>query len=453
MSKQLTAIIYVRESTKDQDWESQLLECREYCKKKNLKIICEYMDQMSGARNDRKGFLELNDRIANKDFHVLVVWELSRTTRDFITYRALMQTMKEADIELHSLQEGILTNDEDVDRNFGIDIMALLNERERKIIGRRIKTRFKFFTESGLWKGGKLPFGYDCVDKILIPNVDSEKVKEIFNLFVEGVTVPDIAKKLGFPDFRRLYRILYNPVYMGKLKLNETEITNGKIKKNQNYQIIDGKHEAIISEDIFSLANDLLEKNRRRNYSESYLFKNITCFCHGRMYPTKRKNGTTVYICIKCGTAIRGQSIEDMIFKILKSQLNEFQLLDEVNLNPNNPKTKLTLLNKELQKLSIQEEKLTTKYLEDKISSNIFDKMSKDLKIKKNNLEKEIEKNKKQVTAPITTINNREIFEKYIKKLEKNPDIEKKKKILNLIISEVKMINNFRGIIISNLLE
>lgn len=453
MSKQLTAIIYVRESTKDQDWESQLLECREYCKRKNLKIICEYMDQMSGARNDRKGFLELNDRIANKDFNVLVVWELSRTTRDFITYRALMQTMKEADIELHSLQEGILTNDEDVDRNFGIDIMALLNERERKIIGRRIKIRFKFFTENGLWKGGRLPFGYDCVDKILVPNSDAEKVKEIFNLFIEGETVPDIARKLGFSDYKRLYRIMSNPVYVGNLKLNEREVVNDKKLHNKNYQVVQGKHEAIISEETFNIVNDTIEKNRRYSHSDSYLFKNIYCFCGGKMYPNKQKTGKSVYTCIKCHTTLQSDLIENMIFKTLKSQLNEIQLLDEVNLNPNNPKVKLALLTKEINKINIQEEKLTSKYLEDKISSGIFDKLSKDLKIKKSNIEKEIEKNKKQVVAPVTTINNREIFEKYIKKLEKNPDIEKKKKILNLIISEVKMVNHFRGIIISNLLE
>lgn len=452
-NKQLTAIIYVRESTKDQDWESQLLECREYCKRKNLKIICEYMDQMSGARNDRRGFLELNDRIANKDFNVLVVWELSRTTRDFITYRALMQTMKEADIELHSLQEGILTNDEDVDRNFGIDIMALLNERERKIIGRRIKTRFKFFTENGLWKGGRLPFGYDCVDKILVPNSDAEKVKEIFNLFIEGETVPDIARKLGFSDYKRLYRIMSNPVYIGNLKLNEREIVNDKKLYNKNYQVVKGKHEAIISEETFNIVNDTIEKSRRYSHSDSYLFKNIYCFCGGKMYPNKQKNGKSVYICIKCHTTLQSDLIEHMVFKTLNSQLNEIQLLDEINLNPNNPKVKVTLLTKEINRINVQEEKLTSKYLEDKISSGIFDKLSKELKIKKNNIEKEIEKNKKQIVAPVTTINNREIFEKYIKKLENNPNIEKKKKILNLIISEVKMVNHFRGIIISNLLE
>ncbi len=156
--KNKKGIIYVRESTKDQDWEAQLIECRNYAAKLGIEVIKEYVDQMSGARNDRKGFIELQDDIKNAEFDILILWELSRATRDFITYRLLFQSLKEAEVELHSLQEGILATDDDIDKNFGIDIMALLNERERKIVGRRIKIRKDSLRHSGKWGGNNSPW-------------------------------------------------------------------------------------------------------------------------------------------------------------------------------------------------------------------------------------------------------------------------------------------------------
>ncbi|MGL4566947.1 MAG: recombinase family protein [Fusobacteriaceae bacterium] len=447
------AVIYVRESTREQDWESQLMECREYCRIKGFTILHEFMDQMSGARNDRKGFLELNDKIANKEFDYLVVWELSRTTRDFITYRTLLQEMRDSNIELHSLQEGILSTDEDIDKEFGIDIMALMNERERKVAGRRIKTRIKFHTENGLWKGGSLPIGYECgPDKILVPNKDAPMIKEIFELFFKGEAVPNIAKKFGFSDFRKLYRILKNPVYMGKLKLNETSILNKKKIYNKGYEIVLGKHEPIISEETFNFVNETLATGKRKTHSDNYLFKTVTCHCTGSMYPNKLKNGSVSYFCVKCHSGITSKNLEEMVFGILKSQLDMMEILKDVSLDPNNPQVKIKIYSHELSKLITQEEKLTGKYLEEKISETIFDKKIEEIKSRRFFLNREIDKLSKISQNKNMAIDNRGIFSNYIKKLESTTDVQKKKKILNLIISEVKMVNKFRGVIVSNLL-
>ena len=54
--------------------------------------------------------------------------------------RQTLIRMKELGKELYSLQEGLLTEN-DLDKEFSTDIVALVNSHERKRIGRRIKIR------------------------------------------------------------------------------------------------------------------------------------------------------------------------------------------------------------------------------------------------------------------------------------------------------------------------
>ena len=283
------AVIYIRESTKFQDPDTQEKECRAYCKENNFQIIKTYRDIASGKKNDRKGFLEMLDDLDEDKFDILVLWELSRSTRDFITYKTLLDTLNQNNKELHSLQEGILTQD-DIDVEFSNDIRALINVHERKRVGRRIKFRKNFKTREGYWTNGQAPFGYKLENGILIPHEDNSLiVKEIFELFIDGISIGEISKKFNIP-LRRISRILSNVVYLGKLKVNETEIINDKRIKNKNVEIVNGRHEAIISEDIFSLANSLKRKKPSKYKDGRFILPNVYWWNGERMYPCSNSN-------------------------------------------------------------------------------------------------------------------------------------------------------------------
>ena len=229
------------------------------------------------------------DDLDEDKFDILVLWELSRSTRDFITYKTLLDTLNQNNKELHSLQEGILTQD-DIDVEFSNDIRALINVHERKRVGRRIKFRKNFKTREGYWTNGQAPFGYKLENGILIPHEDNSLiVKEIFELFIDGISIGEISKKFNIP-LRRISRILSNVVYLGKLKVNETEIINDKRIKNKNVEIVNGRHEAIISEDIFSLANSLKRKKPSKYKDGRFILPNVYWWNGERMYPCSNSN-------------------------------------------------------------------------------------------------------------------------------------------------------------------
>lgn len=278
------AVIYIRESTKFQDPDTQEKECRAYCKENDFQIVKTYRDIASGKKNDRKGFLQMLDDLDEDRFDVLVLWELSRSTRDFITYKTLLDTLIQNNKELHSLQEGILTQD-DIDVEFSNDIRALINAHERKRVGRRIKFRKNFKTREGYWTNGQAPFGYKLDNGVLIPDEEEAPVvKEIFELFIAGATIREIGEKFNIP-WRRISRVLTNVVYLGKLKVNETEMINDKRVRNKEVEIIEGKHAAIINEDTFSLANSLKRKKPNKYKNGKFILPNVYCWTGERMYP------------------------------------------------------------------------------------------------------------------------------------------------------------------------
>ena len=72
----------------------------------------------------------------------------------FSTYKTTLMRMKELGKELYSLQEGTLTED-DLDKEFSTDIVALVNSHERKRVGRRVKIRREFATREREMDGRK----------------------------------------------------------------------------------------------------------------------------------------------------------------------------------------------------------------------------------------------------------------------------------------------------------
>ena len=66
------------------------------------------------------------------------------------------------------------------------------------------------------------------------------KVKEIFEMWAEGIDYKVISKKFGIPK-STLYQIIKNQVYLGKIKY-----------RGELYQ---GKHKAIIDQELFDKAN------------------------------------------------------------------------------------------------------------------------------------------------------------------------------------------------------
>lgn len=80
----MRAAIYARVSTKDkgQDTENQLVQLREYARRQQWEITCEYIDHESGKTGDRDAFWQLFAAASRCKFDVVLVWALDRFTRE-----------------------------------------------------------------------------------------------------------------------------------------------------------------------------------------------------------------------------------------------------------------------------------------------------------------------------------------------------------------------------------
>lgn len=440
------AVIYIRESTKFQDPDTQEKECKAYCKENNFQIIKTYRNIASGKKNDRKGFLEMLDDLDEDRFDVLVLWELSRSTRDFITYKTLLDTLNQNNKELHSLQEGILTQD-DIDVEFSNDIRALINVHERKRVGRRIKFRKNFKTREGYWTNGKAPFGYKLDNGVLIPDEEEAPVvREIFELFIIGATIREIGEKFNIP-WRRISRILTNVVYLGKLKVNETEMINDKRIRNKEIEIIEGKHTAIINEDTFSLANSLKRKKPNKYKNGKFILPNVYCWTGERMYPftsLKQEYYSTKFSKYYIDREFLEKIVLDNILNFNFDTLNEnIEIVDYTE--------RRDFYKKEVEKLKNNEKKLLKKYLDNVITEEVFDTFMQENKKNIIDFEKKISEIEKLMLNSSKKEDNAKLLKEYIKALKNTKDRVQLQQILNILISEIRLVNNFRCVVITTI--
>ena len=76
--------LYARVSTKDkrQDTENQLLQLREYCRKRGWQIAAEYVDHESGGTSRRPKFQQMFRDAQRRLFDLVLFWSLDRLSRE-----------------------------------------------------------------------------------------------------------------------------------------------------------------------------------------------------------------------------------------------------------------------------------------------------------------------------------------------------------------------------------
>lgn len=446
------AVIYIRESTNFQDPESQYQECLAFCEKNNFEVIKKYQDIASGKSNTRKEFIEMQQDMEDNLFDIVVLLELSRSTRDFIIYKLMIQRMYEINIELYSLQEGKLTED-NIDSEFSNDIRALVNSHERKRVSRRVKFRKQYAKSQGIWTGGVAPLGYKLINsQLIIDEEEALKVKEIFQLYIDGNSCATIAKKFGFQDSKKIMRMLTNPIYIGKLKQNETEMINDKRVHHADYKIVQGKHEPIISEDIFNLCT-VIRKNKIKTpyHKTDFILKNVVDYTGQKMYPAIKNNQKPYYAGKNGDSYISAEYLEDLVIKELTDEINKFTVLNDIETQYENIIDRKKFYTVEINKLKTKDEKVIRLYLDEKITEKKFNLLSNEIKSSIKTYEKQLEELISLERRQINVKDNCKLLQEYLVRLQNTSDRESMKKLLNAIIFEIRLINDFRIMVITNL--
>ena len=244
--------IYVRVSTDMQGEESienQIDRCKHYLQFKGFKADTAEVisDIASGADDGRKGLSQLMEKINNKEIDVLIVTELSRLSRKIKTLINIIEAVKSNDIVIIAVIQNI-----DTATPMGkamILMTGLFAELERDNLKQRVKNTMDTKARNGNHTGGVAPYGYDLINKELVPNPEkSEIIKKLFNDFILGVSLSDLSKTYDI-RLSTVRRILVSPTYIGT-KVYGTRIVNndGKVvyANSENIKYIPNAHPPIV---------------------------------------------------------------------------------------------------------------------------------------------------------------------------------------------------------------
>lgn len=295
----LTAAAYIRVSTDDQlefSPDSQLKVIRDYAEKNNITLLedCIYMEDggksgKSMAKRDK--FLELIALCKKKPkpFDMILVWKFSRFARNQEEAITLKSMLKRNGIDVVSISEPL------PEGAFGDLVERIIEWTDSYYLvnlSQEVKRGMQERASRGL-PVAPPPIGYDSKDNQYIPNADAQFIKGIFTDYLNGLGLRAIAVKYGdlgmrttrgnMPDNRCIEYMLRNPVYTGKIRWSlDGRAASTRHYDNPNIMITEGKHEAIISEDLFNAVQDKLNsqkrmygKYQRREQAVNYMLKGL----------------------------------------------------------------------------------------------------------------------------------------------------------------------------------
>ena len=274
---------YIRVSTDMQveySPDSQLKLILDYAKREGYIIPDEYIfrepDGISGKSAERRPAFKMMIAQAKEQtppFSAIFVWKYSRFARnqeEAILYKNLLRkngvsvisiSEPSSDSPFASLIERII---EWMDEYY---LINLSSEVRRGMIEKAQRGEAM----------GNPPFGYAVKDKRLVPDEHADTVRWIFDQYNSGRPMKQIALELSgmgiktrrgsVPDSRFVKYILRNPVYVGKIRYStEGHADYLYSSQNDNAFLVDGLHEAIISQDDFDRANARVAKNAEAKY-------------------------------------------------------------------------------------------------------------------------------------------------------------------------------------------
>lgn len=350
----MTAAKYIRLSSADEDIrmgdkaesnsvvnQRKLLDCyleshREFS---NCTILEFLDDGRSGTNLDRPGMRAMLDAARRHEIDCIIVKDFSRFARDYIeSGRYLEQVFPALGIRFISVNDCYDSYDFPYGTagNINNGLLNLINEMYSRDLSQKSKAAKRLYAQRGQCISAYPVYGYlkSPEDKrTWIPDLEAAPVvQRMFNWYVEGLTSTEIAKRLNEDGIstpaqhkralgskRQLWnsertdnfwrattigKILRDERYTGKLVALKTTLSelgnihSAKAIEKDDWVIVPGAFEAIISQEIFDQVQAKLETARPAR----------------KLGPMKRRLFSRKLKCGHCGAALIRHEIAQGVY-------------------------------------------------------------------------------------------------------------------------------------------
>ena len=454
VDKENIAVMYLRlskedgEKTESNSISNQREIINSYVKRNQITMVKEYVDDgYSGATFDRPNFKEMMKDAYDKKFDTIIVKDLSRFGRDYIEAGKYIQRIfPENGIRFISVNDNYDSKSADMnDTHLILPIKNFINDSYCRDISNKVKSSQKIKREKGDFISAFAPYGYKKSDenknKLVVDEQAAPNIKNIFDMKLLGYSSKAIADELnhlgvltprkykesqgfkcnGFQNIKggnwtakAVNRIIENEVYIGNTLQGKSITLNYKNKKQiekekEEWIRVEDTHEAIISKEIFAIANTMLKRdlNNSRGKDKIDIFTGML-FCKEcgssliRRTVKYKEREEIFYICSKynkeksCSRhSIKEETLIKAVSKIIKTyiEFNEklYSKVQLIDINRNLKDNQIPILKREK---AMTEELLSSLYLdlkEDVISKEEYQLFRKNYMEKLTKLDESIQ--------------------------------------------------------------
>ena len=198
----VTVACYTRVSTADQNLDRQLTATREYAADRlgaNLADLEVYRDKSTGTDTDRSGYRSLMHDAEAGVVDAVVVHEVSRVARSISDLERTAERLREADVELHVVSEGLemRPDEEDPYQRALFQMLGVFGELEAKIKRQNIREGIAARQESDEYRHGPAPLGFEKDNGRLVEAANYQRVCEVLDQVIrEEMSKRQAAREL-----------------------------------------------------------------------------------------------------------------------------------------------------------------------------------------------------------------------------------------------------------------
>lgn len=326
------------EQAKGYSLDIQYEQLVNYCKRNNIEIVKEYREDHSAKNFNRPEYQKflsfLKKNKSSIDLLLITSWD--RFSRNLTDSLIMMRTLEKYGVEVQAIEQPIDMSIPENKAMLAIFLAIPEIDNDRRSI--KIRGGIRAALKSGRWSR-MAPIGYknsrDEKNKpIVIVSHNATLIHNAFKEFSEGKLQSDIIKDLrkkGVIISRSNFsKLLRNPFYMGKIIVPKFE--------NEPTQIIDGIHDAIISENLYYNVQEVLsgkKSNKKIGYSfqrEEFPLRGILfcSSCESKLTASKSKSATgRRYSYYHCNNCHKERFSAEIVNSNVESILSEFKFTQE----------------------------------------------------------------------------------------------------------------------------
>lgn len=282
---------------------------------KNTEVLEFKDDGYSGTNFDRPGFQSMMELVRDGKVSTIIVKDLSRFGRNHIEVDTYLEQI------FPFLNVRFIAINDNVDSMHyesgmpGIDVgfRNIINEHHSVDTSEKVKKTLKQLQKAGKYMGARAPYGYlkpeEDVTSLVVNPETAPVVQMIFQKYLEGMNITQLARYLNeqgimcpgqykkevlklevknttnkyiwYPTTVRL--ILRTETYVGttisgKWKVEAVGSSKHVKTREEDWIVVEGTHEPIISKEIFDAVQEKLELNsrkRRHTHISEYPLKGL----------------------------------------------------------------------------------------------------------------------------------------------------------------------------------